>query len=93
MRAKYVVLTLWCREMDDVAVALEHVDLLDSLDGLYIKLLERGLKLLVVGAGALVDLLHLSAWSTLASVTLSQPCLYLHYGTCVLCNAFSNFSS
>ena len=55
--------------MDDVSVALEHVDLLNSLDGLDIELLERGLKLLVVGAGALVDLLDLPARSTLASIS------------------------
>jgi hypothetical protein len=35
--------TLWCREVDDVAVALEHVDLLDSLDWLDVELLERSL--------------------------------------------------
>jgi hypothetical protein len=35
--------TLWCGEVDDVAVALEHVDLLDSLDRLDVELLERGL--------------------------------------------------
>jgi hypothetical protein len=64
--------TLWCREVDDVAVALEHVDLLDSLDGLDVELLERGLKLLVVGARVLVDLLDLPARSTLASVVPSQ---------------------
>jgi hypothetical protein len=64
--------TLWCREVDDVAVALEHVDLLDGLDGLDVQLLKRGLKLLVVGAGALVDLLDLPARSTLASVVPSQ---------------------
>ena len=34
--------------MDDVAVALEHVDLLDGLDGLGVQLLQGGLELLVV---------------------------------------------
>jgi hypothetical protein len=58
--------------VDDVAVALEHVDLLDSLNGLDVELLERGLKLLVVGARVLVDLLDLPARSTLASVVPSQ---------------------
>ena len=37
--------------MDDVAVGLEHVDLLDSLDGLDVHLLQRLLKLLVVTRG------------------------------------------
>jgi len=55
--------------VDDVSVALEHVDLLDSLDGLDIELLERCLKLLVVGAGSLVNLLNLAPRSTLASVS------------------------
>jgi hypothetical protein len=54
--------------VDDVAVALEHVDLLNGLDGLYVELLQRSLELLVVGAGALVDLLDLPARSALASV-------------------------
>jgi hypothetical protein len=70
--------TLWCGEVDDVAVALEHVDLLNSLDGLNVQLLERSLELLVVGAGRPVDLLDLSARSTLASVLLSQ----LEFGDC-----------
>jgi hypothetical protein len=60
--------TLWCREVDDVAVALEHVDLLNSLDGLDVELLERTLELLVVGASVPLDLLDLPAGSTLASV-------------------------
>lgn len=63
-------LTLGCREVDDVAVALEHVDLLDGLDGLDVELLQGGLELLVVTAGALVDLLDLPARSTLASITI-----------------------
>jgi hypothetical protein len=70
--------TLGCGEVDDVAVALEHVDLLNSLDGLDIQLLERSLELLVVGAGVPVDLLDLSARSTLASASLSQ----LEFGDC-----------
>jgi hypothetical protein len=65
--------TLWCREVDDVSVALEHVDLLNRLDGLDIELLERSLKLLVVGARVLVDLLDLPARSTLASKLSGQP--------------------
>lgn len=54
--------------MDDVAVRLEHVDLLDGLDGLDVHLLEGGLELLVVGAGVALDLLDLAAGSALASV-------------------------
>lgn len=53
--------------MNDVPVLLEHVHLLNGLDGLHIEFLERGLELLVVGAGALVDLLDLSSRRTLAT--------------------------
>lgn len=64
--------------MDDVAVALEHVDLLNGLDGLYVELLQRGLELLVVGAGALVDLLDLPAGSALAAIdAISLVCLII----------------
>jgi hypothetical protein len=54
--------------VDDVSVLLEHVDLLDGLDGLDVHLLQGGLELLVVGTGGLVDLLNLAAGSTLSSV-------------------------
>jgi hypothetical protein len=54
--------------VDDVSVFLEHVDLLDGLDGLHVHLLQGGLELLVVGTGGLVDLLDLAAGSALASV-------------------------
>jgi hypothetical protein len=37
------------------------------LDGLHVHLLESCLQLLVVRAGALMDLLHLSSWCALAS--------------------------
>lgn len=53
--------------MNHVAVLLEHVDLLNGLDRLNIELLERSLKLLVVGTRRLVDLLCLAARSTLSS--------------------------
>lgn len=56
--------------MDDVAVRLEHVDLLDGLDGLHVHLLEGRLQLLVVDAGCLVDLLDNSSGGSLASVLL-----------------------
>lgn len=54
--------------MNDVAVALEHVDLLNGLDRLDIELLQRGLELLVVGTSAPVDLLDLPAGSALAAI-------------------------
>ena len=54
--------------MDDVSVALEHVDLLNGLDGLDVELLQRGLELLVVGTSGPVDLLDLPAGCALASV-------------------------
>jgi hypothetical protein len=60
-------LTTGVGEVDNVAVLLEHVDLLDALDGLDVQLLQGGLELLVVGAGGAGDLLDLTAGSTLAS--------------------------
>lgn len=62
-------LTAGSTEVDDVAVLLEHVDLLDTLDGLDVQLLQSGLQLLVVGVGGPVDLLDLAAGSALASVS------------------------
>jgi hypothetical protein len=59
--------TLWCREVNDISVRLEHVNLLNGLDGLDIELLESSLELLLVGATALVDLLDLSPHSSLAT--------------------------
>jgi hypothetical protein len=56
--------------VDNVAVALEHVDLLDSLDRLDVELLQGGLKLLVIGTGALMNLLDFSAGGTLAAMSL-----------------------
>lgn len=61
-------LTLGGGEVDDVAVRLEHVDLLDGRDGLDVHLLEGGLELLVVTTTGSVDLLDLSSGSTLATV-------------------------
>lgn len=51
--------TLGSGEVDDVSVALEHVDLLNCLDGLHVQLLEGGLELLVVvgGSGDIASLL------------------------------------
>lgn len=64
------LLTTGVGEVDDVAVLLEHVDLLDALDRLDVQLLESGLELLVIGAGVADDLLDLAAGSTLATVKL-----------------------
>ena len=61
-------LTLGGSEVDDVAVRLEHVDLLDGLDGLDVQLLKSSLELLVVTATASVDLLDLSSGGALAAV-------------------------
>ena len=70
MRCRLVVCTFRRGEVDDVAVRLEHVDLLDCLNGLDVHLLESGLQLLVVGASALVDLLDLPSRGALSSVTI-----------------------
>ena len=53
--------------MNDISVFLEHVDLLDGLDGLDVEFLEGRLQLLVVGAGRLVNFLGLAAWCAFAS--------------------------
>jgi len=63
--------TFWRGEVDNVAVALEHVDLLNLCDGLDVHFLEDGLQLLVIGAGGLVDLLDLPPGCTLATTMLS----------------------
>ena len=62
----WCLLTTGVGEVDDVAVLLEHVDLLDALDGLDVQLLESGLELLVIGTGVADDLLDLAAGSALA---------------------------
>lgn len=54
--------------MDDVAVGLEHVDLLDGLDGLDVELLQGGLELLVVGGRAGGRALDLPAGGALAAI-------------------------
>lgn len=54
--------------MDNVAVALEHVDLLDSLDGLDVELLQRLLQLLVITSRARRRALDLPPGSTLATI-------------------------
>lgn len=55
--------------MNDVAVRLEHVDLLNGLDGLSVQLLEGLLKLPVVGAGAGGRTLDLSSGSALSTIS------------------------
>jgi len=67
-------LTLWCGKVDDVSVALEHVDLLNGLDGLDVDLLESLLELLVVAAGAGRSPLHLPPGGALATIShVRQP--------------------
>lgn len=53
--------------MNDVSVLLEHVHLLNSLDGLSVQLLKGELKLLVVGTGAGGRTLDLSSGGTLST--------------------------
>ena len=66
--------TLRSGKVDDVSVLLEHVDLLDGLNGLDVHLLEGSLELLVVGARGLVDLLDLAAGSTLSTIRCQYAC-------------------
>lgn len=53
--------------MKDVAVLLEHVDLLDTRHGLHLELLECGLELGVLATGALGLGRHLTTGGTLAA--------------------------
>ena len=62
--------TFRSREVNDIPIALEHVDLLDRLDRLHIHLLQRALELLIICARALVDFLDLSPRGTFAAVNL-----------------------
>lgn len=59
--------TLGGLEVDDVAVLLEHVDLLNLLDGLGVELLQGLEELLVVSAGAGRAALGRTTGSTLAT--------------------------
>jgi hypothetical protein len=60
--------TFGSSKVDDVAVLLEHVDLLDGLDGLHIELLKRSLQLLVIHSRALVYLLLRSSRYALSTI-------------------------
>jgi hypothetical protein len=62
-------LTLWCGKVDDVAVLLEHVDLLNGLDGLDVQLLQGLLELLVIAGRAGGSPLDLSPWGALATIS------------------------
>lgn len=64
--------TFWRREVDNVAIFLEHVHFLNGLDRLHVHLLQCRLQLLVVGARALMDLFHLPARSSLSAEVVSQ---------------------
>ena len=66
--------TLGSSEVNNIPVLLEHVHLLDRLDGLDVELLERGLQLLVVGAGGLVDFLRFPARGSFPSVEYVLVC-------------------
>ena len=52
--------------MDDIAVLLEHVHLLNRLDGLHVEFLQRCLQLLVIGARGLVNFLLFPPWCAFA---------------------------
>ena len=54
--------------MYHIPIFLEHIDLLNRLDGLDIELLQRRLQLLVVGARGFVNLLGLSPWGAFAAI-------------------------
>lgn len=56
--------------MDDVSIALEHVDLLNGRDRLGVEFLQGLLQLLVVAGGSLRGTLDLSPGSSLATTYL-----------------------
>jgi len=60
-------ITLRGSKVDNIAILLEHVDLLDGLNWLDIQLLKRSLQLLVIAARGLLNLLDLSSWGTLST--------------------------
>lgn len=60
--------TLGGGEVDNIAVRLKHVDLLNGLNGLCVQLLQGLLELLVVGARSSGRTLDRSAGSTLATI-------------------------
>lgn len=62
--------------MNDIAVRLEHVDLLDSLDGLSVELLQGQLELLVIGTRAGGSTLDLAARGTLST----RVCVSCEFG-------------
>jgi hypothetical protein len=53
--------------MNHLTVLLEHVDLLNCLDGLHVQLLQRSLQFLVICPGGLVHPLSLSTGRSLSS--------------------------
>jgi hypothetical protein len=56
--------------VDDITIRLEHVDLLNVLDGLSVQLLESSLELLVVHSTVLMNLLDLATGSTLSTISV-----------------------
>jgi hypothetical protein len=54
-------------KVDDITIRLEHVDLLDSLDGLGTQLLQGCLELLVIGAGPSGSTLDLASGGALST--------------------------
>lgn len=67
------ICTLWCSEVNDISIFLEHVDLLNALKWLEtIDLFQSNLKLLVIGAAVSWLGLDVSSWNSLSSAINSQ---------------------
>lgn len=61
------------REMQDVAIVLEHVDLLNSSYWLQVELLQGSLELLIIGSSGVGRLLDdFPSWCTLSTYTPSS---------------------
>jgi hypothetical protein len=83
--------TLGGGEVDDVAIVLEHVDLLNGLDGLGVELLQGGKELLVIGVGAGGGALDLATGSTLA--TAEQNIMLAKRGFRLRCSGSTRMGS
>ena len=70
-------LTFRSSEVNHISVFLEHVDLLNRLNGLHVELLQGSLQLLVVSARGLVHFLLFSSWCSFASKSRKHQLLDL----------------
>jgi hypothetical protein len=85
--------TLRSGEVDDVAVGLEHVDLLDGLDGLGVELLQVGLELLVIVVGTGGRALNRSSGGSLSTARRNTSVDQFVIGSGWFASILSNFEA